>query len=149
MHETAGRTACTHRFSGVSIYRLCRPGPGSPQDIHRWRIPVALNRHAELDVAIPDEVLPPSAPTPPSVTFRQARRIVEAALAPSWPSDADSWHVSAGAREAEDGDLDFLVMDAPAFFVSKSTGTLSLAVVIENLDRLARMVPVHDDLPDA
>ena len=40
-------------------------------------------------------------------------------------------------------------MDAPAFFVSKSTGTLSLAVVIENLDRLARMVPVHDDLPDA
>jgi hypothetical protein len=90
------------------------------------------------------------------VTFEQARVIVQRALRPGWPADggtlvtmpygwedAQSWQVVAGAAEALiDGDIEFEVMDPPAYLVDKATGRLEMPNQIEVMDRLDDMTPV-------
>lgn len=62
---------------------------------------------------------------------------------PDGYEDDQAWHVVVGAREwLVDQDPDYVLLDAPAWLVSKSTGRLELATVVEVLDRLERMRPV-------
>ena len=82
------------------------------------------------------------------LSFDDARAVVHAALAPTWPADLgtfvvspegyeddQSYLVDAGAQEAMDGDLDFTIMDAPMLLVDKRTGELSELSFLENQDR--------------
>lgn len=93
----------------------------------------------------------------PDVTFEQARRAVLAYITGRnmWSpklgtlttlgsgfEDEQAWRVIAGAREAlNGGDLDYQIMDWPAFLVDKATGKVTAVVVIANFDRLDGMKP--------
>lgn len=89
------------------------------------------------------------------ITFEQARRSVEHLMRFDWQpdhgtlitlptgfEDAGHWRVVAGAREyLVDRDVDFNLMDVPAFLVSKSTGAITQLSVVDNFDQLDGMTP--------
>lgn len=100
---------------------------------------------------------PTLAPMP--VTFDQARQLADDLLRPSWRpddgtfavgpygwEDGTHWHVVYGAAEAAT-DSNYVLMDAPALLVDKSTGAVEQLSYIDNLDRLAAMRPVGDHPP--
>lgn len=94
-----------------------------------------------------------------SVTFAQARVLVEADLAPIWTEDDGTlmttdygaedethWRIVYGAKEfIIDNDHDYIFYDAPARLVSKKTGEVTL--VAWDDPRLDKMSPVGKD-PD-
>lgn len=90
------------------------------------------------------------------VTFDEARTLIRAEVQRDWPPeygelmvadygyhDEQAWFVVWGAREAlVDNNFDFVIMDAPVFFVDKVTGEITEEPMIEVLDRLDAMEPV-------
>lgn len=88
------------------------------------------------------------------VTFAEAREAVAAVMARGWDTgtlhvsragyeDASSFLVVYGAREAlEDGDPAFLLVGAPAAFVDKATGVVSLVDRLSASARIDKMTPV-------
>ncbi|ASX98677.1 hypothetical protein SEA_COLUCCI_6 [Arthrobacter phage Colucci] len=98
-----------------------------------------------------------------AIDFEQAREAVRAHNEPLWEDedqdgtymvadygleDATAFLVIDGAREyLEDGDDDFVVMDAPAVFVDKGTGTVLLADYLDARARIRAMTPVPGHEP--
>jgi hypothetical protein len=92
------------------------------------------------------------------ITFEQARAAVAAVNEPAWEDDhmpgtymvagygwedAGAFLVIDGAKEfLVDGNDEYEVMDAPAVFVDKATGTVMEAVFLEVQDRIMAMAPV-------
>ena len=87
------------------------------------------------------------------MTFDDARRAVEVALAGAWRSgrlatdadgyeDAESYLVAYGdARYIEGGDIAYMTLDAPAAFVSKGTGAVALVPYLDAAGRIDGMKP--------
>lgn len=92
--------------------------------------------------------------TTPAVSFADACEVVWRELAPTWSlgtftvlddgrEGEHDYLVVAGARESlVDDDPDYDLLDPPALFVSKTTGMLERAVLIDNLERIDAMRPV-------
>lgn len=90
-----------------------------------------------------------------AVSFAEARAIVDRAIRPIWPADGGAWYISpegweddrgwwviAGAREClVDDDLDFAIMDCPAWVVEKETGELAELNMLIDKARLFAMTP--------
>lgn len=80
-----------------------------------------------------------------AVTFDQARLIVRRAESPKWPpnhghfmvarygyQDTTHWCVVTGAREwLEQGNLDYMELDAPVLLVDKVTGELTRTTYLD------------------
>jgi hypothetical protein len=96
------------------------------------------------------------------LTFEDARQIVDDAererwrfegdgeffVAPWGEEDATHYCVHVGAREwLVDGDIGFCRVGDPVRLVSKRTGEIELAIVLDDRDRFAAMTPVGDHVP--
>lgn len=88
------------------------------------------------------------------LTFADACEVVWRELAPTWHvgtftvmdegrEGEHDYLVVAGARESlVDDDPEYDLLDPPALFVSKATGVLERATLIDSLDRIDAMRPV-------